>query len=118
MVTTRIMFFAAFFWILASFLLTFHARAEDQKKIDAPAPAQSQGYAGSSSCRECHEKFYQLWSTSFHGLAMQPYSDEFAAKQLSPQKEDIVVGSKRYLAQIAPGQGWVVEKRREGIRKV
>ena len=27
-------------------------------------------YVGSYSCRECHERFYQLWSTSFHGLAM------------------------------------------------
>ena len=31
-------------------------------------------YAGSVSCRECHEKFYKLWSTSRHGLAMQPYT--------------------------------------------
>jgi len=34
------------------------------------SPAKSMGYAGSASCRECHEKFYQLWSTSRHGLAM------------------------------------------------
>ncbi|HVO83676.1 MAG TPA: hypothetical protein VMU60_04545, partial [Syntrophobacteria bacterium] len=39
-------------------------------------------YAGSRSCIECHEKFYKLWSTSRHGLAMQPYSAEFAAREL------------------------------------
>jgi hypothetical protein len=29
-------------------------------------------YTGSVSCRKCHEKFYQLWAPSHHGLAMQP----------------------------------------------
>jgi hypothetical protein len=33
---------------------------------------------------ECHERFYQLWSTSFHGLAMQPYSDILAQDKLTP----------------------------------
>jgi len=36
------------------------------------------GYAGSRSCIERHEKFYKLWSTSFHGLSMQPYTAAFA----------------------------------------
>ena len=35
------------------------------------------GYVGSSFCRACHQKFYELWSTSHHGLAMQLYSPEF-----------------------------------------
>ncbi|MCK5011784.1 MAG: hypothetical protein KAS98_14915, partial [Deltaproteobacteria bacterium] len=35
---------------------------------------QLEGITGSTSCRSCHEKFYQLWSTSYHGLAMQPYT--------------------------------------------
>lgn len=35
----------------------------------------SKSFSDSQSCRECHERFYQLWSTSFHGLAMQPYHD-------------------------------------------
>ena len=43
-------------------------------------------YAGSSSCLECHEKFYELWLTSRHGLAMQPYYNDFAQKQLTPQE--------------------------------
>lgn len=46
---------------------------------------KSMGYAGSVSCRQCHEKFYQLWSTSRHGLAMQPYTAEFAKQNLTPQ---------------------------------
>src|SRR5690349_16244228 len=42
------------------------------------------GYIGSESCRECHAKFYTLWSTSFHGLAMQPYTAELAKTKLIP----------------------------------
>jgi tetratricopeptide (TPR) repeat protein len=30
------------------------------------------GYAGSASCRECHEDAYQLWAESNHGLAERP----------------------------------------------
>jgi len=62
------------------------------------------------SCRECHEKFYQLWSTSFHGLAMQPYTVQFARDKLTSQKEEIVIGKFRYRVDISEGAGWVKEK--------
>src|SRR5512135_472040 len=60
--------------------------------------AKSMGYAGSVSCRECHERFYQLWSTSRHGLAMQPYAAEFARKELTPQGNEITIGKSSYRA--------------------
>jgi very-short-patch-repair endonuclease len=41
-------------------------------------PNPFKGYAGSASCMDCHERFYKLWSTSRHGLAMQPYTADFA----------------------------------------
>ena len=53
----------------------------------------SKGYAGSATCRECHEDFYELWATSHHGLAMQPYSDKFAAEYLISQTEEVMVGA-------------------------
>ena len=71
---------------------------------EMPDVAQgSQGYAGSESCRECHEKFYQLWSTSFHGLAMQPYTDVLAREKLTPQQTDLVIGKLKYHADLAKG---------------
>lgn len=73
------------------------------------ATQSTQGYAGSQSCRECHEKFYQLWSTSWHGLAMQPYTAELARTRLSAQRKDVVVGKTRYRAEVGKGQGWVTE---------
>jgi tetratricopeptide (TPR) repeat protein len=77
---------------------------------DKNPSAKSLGYAGSVSCRECHEKFYQLWSTSFHGLAMQPYTPQFAKVKLTPQKKDIVIGKSSYEAEISGDKGWVIEK--------
>ena len=49
--------------------------------------SHTEGYTGSSSCRKCHEKFYQLWAPSHHGLAMQPYTPELGRKKLTPQAE-------------------------------
>lgn len=65
--------------------------------------ATPSGYAGSQSCRQCHEKFYALWANSRHGLAMQPYSAAFAKQNLRPQQQDIVVGQSRYRADLAKG---------------
>jgi tetratricopeptide (TPR) repeat protein len=72
-------------------------------------------YAGSVSCRECHEKFYQLWATSRHGLAMQPYSNDFARKQLTPQGKEIVIKKHTYRADLKTGT--VVEKGPKGTKK-
>lgn len=74
-----------------------------------PSP-KLKGFAGSVSCRECHEKFYQLWSTSFHGLAMQPYTVQLARDKLTPQKKEIVIGKFRYRVDISDEAGWVREK--------
>jgi tetratricopeptide (TPR) repeat protein len=68
------------------------------------------GYAGSVSCRECHERFYQLWSTSRHGLAMQPYTAEFARKELTPQGNEIRIGKSSYRADISGSAGFVRER--------
>jgi len=62
-----------------------------------------QGYAGSKSCMECHEKFYGLWSTSRHGLAMRPYNAEFAKTQLTPQQSELAIGKFRYRADLTKG---------------
>jgi len=66
--------------------------------ITVPVSAEAgvaPSYAGSVSCRECHQKFYELWSTSRHGLAMQPYSHDFAQKHLTRQEKDIVIKKNR-----------------------
>src|SRR5512136_333570 len=74
-------------------------------------------YAGSKSCRECHERFYGLWSTSFHGLAMQPYNETLAKGKLTPQSADVVIGKNRYRAEIGSGGGYVLETGPDGKGK-
>jgi hypothetical protein len=89
-----------------------------QEKPAAPAlPQELSLYAGSKSCVECHDKFYQLWASSRHGLAMQPYTPEFARANLTPQTEDLVIGKYHYRAEIGPKAGWVMETDRQGKKK-
>ena len=75
------------------------------------------GITGSVSCRDCHEKFYKPWSTSYHGLAMQPFTAELARKELEPQKEDIIIEKYRYRAGFDDQGGWVLESGPEGEKK-
>ena len=83
-----------------------------------PADIKSQGeYTGSKSCRQCHERFYQLWASSHHGTAMQAYSDAFAAANLTPQPTPLEIQGNTYQAQVSAGQGWVVEKTAQGEKR-
>ena len=66
-------------------------------------------YAGSASCRECHADFYELWSTSHHARALQPWSPELAG-YLPPQPEPIEADGMLYQAKITSERGWVVEE--------
>ena len=78
---------------------------------------QTEQFIGTSSCRECHEKFYQLWAPSHHGLAMQPFSAEFSRTQLSVQKSDIEIGDYRYRAEFETGSGVVRENGPDGEKE-
>jgi tetratricopeptide (TPR) repeat protein len=79
------------------------------------ASGQTNQWAGSRSCRDCHQKFYQLWSTSFHGLAMQPYTTELARSKLTPQRAEIVAGKYRFQADVQ--KGVVTERGPEGEKQ-
>ncbi len=110
--------------LLAATLLlgsaTFNAckkEAPSQVK-DKSVAASGQKYTGSQSCIECHERFYQLWATSHHGLAMQPYTEILAADKLTPHTEEIAIGSYRYRAEIENGRGWVLEKGPDGKKEL
>ncbi len=76
-----------------------------------------EGYRGSSSCRPCHERFYELWAPSHHGLAMQPYTAQFAEANLTPQAQEVKVGPYGYRALVGPEQGYVLEKGPDGEKR-
>jgi len=79
-----------------------------------PAPQQ---LAGSTSCRDCHEPFYRLWSTSFHGRAMQPVTAYFVRRTLEGRPGEITIGDLRYRAHIAENQASIVESGPAGEKR-
>ena len=77
-----------------------------------------EGYAGSRSCRECHELFYELWSPSHHGRAMQPMADVLQNGELQLQKEAMQVGDKWYEVSIEEQKLFMHEKERPDAQEV
>jgi tetratricopeptide (TPR) repeat protein len=76
---------------------------------EPPAPL-----AGSESCRSCHAVFFQKWSTSFHGLAMQPHTGDFARDRLTPQERPLEIGGRSYRAVVGTESDHVEETGPEG----
>lgn len=81
-----------------------------------PAASTAPGFTGAASCRGCHEKFYQLWSTSRHGLAMQPVTPELQA-QLAFPPDDILIKDYRYRPVSDQGVCWLKEQGPQGDKK-
>ena len=71
-------------------------------------------YSGTQSCRECHEKFYQLWAPSHHGLAMQPFTAELFQENLAVQDGSLSIGNDEYRVEFDGKQGWIRESGSEG----
>lgn len=96
---------------------TAKASAPGSSTAETPAPSPPGGerpFVGSKSCRECHESFYHLWATSRHGLAMQPYTPEFARKELTAAKEGVTIGPRTFRPEVGPGEGRVRESGPKG----
>ena len=85
-------------------------------KQEAAKP-EAAAFVGSKSCIDCHANFYKLWSTSWHGLALQPYTPKFAAEHLTAQPDDIAIGKRKFRAEIGEGQGWVREEGPDGEKQ-
>ncbi len=90
---------------LAGGLLVFHRR---------PAMTAAGEFTGSGGCRECHEKFYQKWSSSWHGLAMRPFTVAFARENLAAQKAPIEVRGRTYRIEIGSETAAVRERGPDG----
>lgn len=70
---------------------------------------EKQDFSGSKSCISCHAKFYELWATSRHGTALQPFSTAIA-KQLTAQTSPIQIREATF--QFIQDNGeWVIKER-------
>src|SRR5512139_362267 len=79
--------------------------------------ASSTGYSGTQSCRECHEKFYQIWAPTLHGLAMQPFTAELFQAKLTAQDKNLVIGDCDYRVEFDGKRGWIDETGPKGNEK-
>ncbi|UCC75063.1 MAG: tetratricopeptide repeat protein [Gemmatimonadota bacterium] len=84
---------------------------------ESGAGRQPSGYQGSVSCRGCHEHFYNLWAPSHHGLAMQPFTAEFARSEVDPPVGEIAIGDYRYRVELGGEAGSLREDGPEGRRE-
>jgi len=73
-------------------------------------------YVGSGSCIECHQKFYDLWSPSHHGKAMQPINAEFIKNEKLLDSEDFSLEGKVYNVIIGDSTITMIEKDGEKIK--
>uniref|UniRef100_Q01Z72 Tetratricopeptide TPR_2 repeat protein n=1 Tax=Solibacter usitatus (strain Ellin6076) TaxID=234267 RepID=Q01Z72_SOLUE len=84
---------------------------------DIPSLSSPPALAGSGSCQGCHPKFYELWSTSHHGLAMQPVSADFVRRNLNLTQAPVRVGQATYAPEVDAKSAWLVERSPQGTRR-
>jgi tetratricopeptide (TPR) repeat protein len=73
-------------------------------------------YVGSSDCLACHERFYELWSTSHHGKAMQAFSGAFA-RTLVPMEEEMDVRGVKFIIELNASGGVMRQTDPDGTRQ-
>ncbi len=83
-----------------------------------PELVSEEGYIGSRSCRECHERFYELWSPSHHGKAMQPIVDVLQNEELELQQEVMKVGSLWYEVSMEEQKLFMYEKKSRDTKEI
>lgn len=78
-----------FFMIAALWLLFSCVQKNNQQSV-------VDDFSGSGSCIQCHEKFYELWSASHHGKAMQPVNTAFFETEKISSSETFSLEGKTY----------------------
>ncbi len=118
----RILFLVVFVLILAVFFVFIKPKYIHIPSTISPSELTELdtlgGYAGSRSCRECHERFYQLWSPSHHGKAMQPMADVIHGQELAQQQDAIKVGDSWFQVSIEGDKLFMLEKKQSQPEKV
>jgi tetratricopeptide (TPR) repeat protein len=79
-------------WITGISLILLAASCTQKKENRS----DTDGFSGSGSCIECHERFYELWAPSFHGKAMQPVNKDFIQEYSLPPSEPMELEGKIY----------------------
>jgi Flp pilus assembly protein TadD len=59
---------------------------EEIKEVIPPEDEVHAGYAGSASCKECHEAAFEAWENSNHGLAERDVRMDMDKEKFSPKQ--------------------------------
>lgn len=73
-------------------------------------------YLGSSDCISCHERFYELWSTSHHGKAMEAFSASLA-QSLEPMTEPMTISGESFIVEFDSQGGILKGTMSDGSKK-
>lgn len=66
-------------------------------------------YTGSESCKECHQRFYDLWSPSHHGKAMEPIDSAYISSKKLPDSEVFLLEGKSYHVELGDSSMTMIE---------
>lgn len=99
--------------LLPSLTITIFSCQQNKK----PNLQTDDGYTGSASCRECHERFYQLWGASHHGLAMQRITGDFIKNEVQLEQDDIFMEEAHYKAIAEDTVLYIQEKKETETKK-
>ena len=100
-----------FYYLLTAALMVCSA-----KEVPALDFTDQGEYVGSSDCLACHGRFYELWSTSHHGKAMQAFSGVFA-RSLVPMKEPMQIGKESFIIELNAAGGVMRRTDAAGVTK-
>ncbi len=81
-----------FLYLMGSVMLLGSVSCTHRKSV----PVGEGEFLGSKSCIQCHERFYQLWSPSHHGKAMQPIDTNFFEHENLSSSENFTLEGKTY----------------------
>ncbi len=111
----RFIIFSSFpICIIALAVLSLNS-CHDKKSAEEQVDIGS--YAGSRSCQECHERFYNLWSPSHHGKAMQAVEDVLSKDGLVLPVSSIKVGGHWFDVTIDSISLYMIEKENQTTTK-
>lgn len=74
-----------------------------------------EAYSGSETCIECHAHFYDLWSSSHHGLAMQPITQKFIASEIQTNQDEIFMENGYYKAIVKDTTLYIQERKGDSL---
>ncbi|TAJ14131.1 ammonia-forming cytochrome c nitrite reductase subunit c552 [Marinilabiliaceae bacterium JC017] len=106
----KLLIFSVFIVVVAAILAILYPLLTHKSEGVTEDP---EGYYGSVGCRQCHERFYELWASSNHGLAIQNINAEFALNKVPACPGEIAVDSSFFRVEVIRDSLFFIERKGE-----